>query len=128
MGLTDSVGGLETKGIIGAFCCPLLILFTFYIWWLIKDGTTKETEVWVLLVILGILYAGAIYLTTEGYYVSASCIVFINFVFMIAIAAVSGLKDSEGAFASLGLTAMLSGFCATGMLTFVLYGLWSIKI
>lgn len=119
----DSFKDMETGGIISAFCCPLVILFAIYIWWLVEYGTQKETEIWFLIIMLGILYGMSLYMATTGHPMFASCLIFVNFVFIIAIAAISDLKTSAGNFASLGLSATLTGVGVTGILACVLYSL-----
>lgn len=112
MGLFDT---LTTYGSLSVYIPFILIILSFYIWWIAAYEYNDEFTLGFLLVVLGIMYACATYLVAikHGWY--GSCIAFSTMAIVIAIAAVSGFKQADGTqgsnFVCLGVTPMISGIC-----------------
>lgn len=122
MGLLSS---LTTYGSLSIYIPFILCILSFYIWWIAKYEYNDEFTLGFLLIVLGIMYACAIYLVSTRHGEYGSCIAFSTIVIVIAIAAVSKFTQKDGSqgssFICLGVTPMLSGICFSFIAIWVSY-------
>ena len=106
---------LSTYGTIYTYISCILTILCFYIVWIAAYEFNNESTLGILLIVLGIMYACAIYLVSASHPYSGSCIIICTIAIVIAIATVSGFKQKNGSrggnFICLGITPMLSGIC-----------------
>jgi hypothetical protein len=115
MSLFDYIAGIHT------YASCIISILCLYVLWLASYSHHNENLVACFIVILGILYAGAIYLVSTSHPYYGCAMVFLSLIFVIAIAVTSGLKKADGTsdtmFLFLGITPMIIAICFTCMIT-----------
>jgi hypothetical protein len=112
MGLIDTA---TTTGTLSIYIPFILIILLYYLSWIGSYDFNDEFCLGFLLVILGLMYASAIYLIATHESTYGSSLAFLTIIIIICVAGVSGFKQQDGSqgstFICQGVTPMLSGIC-----------------
>lgn len=118
-------GSLKTGGMMAVYIPSILIILCFYVWWIGLYEFDSEIVLGILLIILGMLYACAIYLVISNHPIYGISTMLLTLVIVITIAAVSKFKEKDGSndskFLCLGVTPFISCVCFAFIGAFLYY-------
>jgi len=124
-----SLSETETNSALSLLIICICVILCLYMWWIGMYEYSEEFTLGALLISLGILYASILLLIKRDHPYIASVLIFCTLAIVIAIAAVSGMKQKDGTqgdtFLALGATPLVSAICFTFCAASIINGIAS---